>query len=136
MSLDDLFEIMSWPIGERDPFRPSVRNVETPVVFTICLKALLDGGLSREAARGRDRERFIANLAHEFRRGTPPVDSKGKVRAARRGSARELPCLALAYSGKIRAGGAVKHRGFSVRLCAQDVEQSMSRSRTPARLAS
>jgi hypothetical protein len=25
MSLDDPFEIMSWPIGERDPFRPSVR---------------------------------------------------------------------------------------------------------------
>ena len=33
-------------------------------------------------------------------------------------------------------GGAIKHRGFSVRLCAEDVEQRMSRSRTPARLAS
>ena len=44
MSLDDLFEIMSWPIGERDPFRPSVRMHVTRVVFTICLKALLDGG--------------------------------------------------------------------------------------------
>jgi len=25
MSLDDLFEIMSWPIGELDPFRLSMR---------------------------------------------------------------------------------------------------------------
>jgi hypothetical protein len=25
MSLDDLYEIMSWPIGELDPFRLSVR---------------------------------------------------------------------------------------------------------------
>ena len=51
MSLDDLFEIMSWPIGELDPFRLSVRMQATRVVFTICQKAFLDGRLGREAAR-------------------------------------------------------------------------------------
>src|SRR5215469_8645631 len=41
ISLDDLFEIMSWPIGELDPFRLSVRVQATRVVFTICLKTFL-----------------------------------------------------------------------------------------------
>jgi len=38
----------------------------TRVVFTICLKALLNGRLGGEAARERDRDRVIANLAREF----------------------------------------------------------------------
>jgi hypothetical protein len=58
MSLDDLYEIMSWPIGELDPFRLSVRIQATRVVFTICLKAVLDGRLGREA----DRERLLAEM--------------------------------------------------------------------------
>jgi hypothetical protein len=62
MSLDDLYEIMSWTIGELDPFRLSVRIQATRVVFTICLKAVLDGRLSREAARERDRERLLAEM--------------------------------------------------------------------------
>jgi hypothetical protein len=62
MSLDDLFEIMSWPIGELDPFRLSVRMQATRVVFTICLKAFLDGRLGRAAARERDRERILEEL--------------------------------------------------------------------------
>ena len=37
-------------------------------------KALFDGRLGRETARERDRERVIANLACEFRRGIPPID--------------------------------------------------------------
>ena len=67
MSLDDLFEIMSWPIGELDPFRLSVRMQATRVVFTICLKAFLDGKLGRDAARERDRQRVLARMAREFR---------------------------------------------------------------------
>jgi hypothetical protein len=63
MSLDDLYEILSWPIGELDPFRLSVRVQVTRVVFTICLKAVLDGRLGREAARERDRERVLAEMA-------------------------------------------------------------------------
>jgi hypothetical protein len=62
MSVDDLYEILSWPTGELDPFRLSVRVQVTRVVFTICLKAVLDGRLGREAARERDRERVLAEL--------------------------------------------------------------------------
>jgi hypothetical protein len=62
MSLDDLYEIMSWPIGELDPFRLSVRVQVTRVVFTIGVKAHLDGKLGREAARERDRERVLAEM--------------------------------------------------------------------------
>jgi hypothetical protein len=67
MSLDDLFEIMSWPIGELDPFRLSVRIQATRVVFTVCLKAVLDGRLGREAARERDRERILAERLEGLR---------------------------------------------------------------------
>jgi hypothetical protein len=66
MSLDDLYEIMSWPIGELDPFRLSVRMQATRVVFTICLKAVRDGRLGREAARERDRERVLEELLSRF----------------------------------------------------------------------
>jgi hypothetical protein len=51
MSLDDLFEIMSWPIGGLDPFCLAVRMQATRVVFTICLKPFLHGRLVRDAAR-------------------------------------------------------------------------------------
>src|SRR6516162_7451070 len=64
MSLDDLYEIMSWePLAELDPVRLSVRMQATRVVFTICMKAFLDGRLGREADRERDRQRIIEELA-------------------------------------------------------------------------
>jgi hypothetical protein len=66
MSLDHLYEIMSWPIGELDPFRLSVRMQITRVVFTICLKPVLDGKLGREAARERDRARVLSELIRGF----------------------------------------------------------------------
>jgi hypothetical protein len=66
MSLDDLYEIMSWPIGELDPFRLSVRMQVARVVFMIGAKALFDGKLGREAARERDRERVLSELIRGF----------------------------------------------------------------------
>ena len=66
ISLDDLYEILSWPIGELDPFRLSVRVQVTRVVFTVCLKAVLDGRLGREAARERDRGRVLEELLRGF----------------------------------------------------------------------
>jgi hypothetical protein len=64
MSLDDLYEIMSWePIAELDPARLSVRMQVTRVVLTVCVKAYLDGRLGREAARERDRQRILEELA-------------------------------------------------------------------------
>jgi hypothetical protein len=66
MSLDDLYEILSWPIGELDPFRLSVRVQVTRVVFTVCLRAVLEGRLGRAAARERDRERILGELLRGF----------------------------------------------------------------------
>jgi hypothetical protein len=62
MTLDDIEEIMSWPIAELDPVRLSVRMQVTRTIFTICLKAALDGTLGREAARERNRERLLAEM--------------------------------------------------------------------------
>jgi len=53
MSLDDIHEILSWPIAELDPFRLSVRMQVMRIVFAIGIKALLDGKLGREAALKR-----------------------------------------------------------------------------------
>ena len=44
------------------------------ILLRVGVKAVLDGTLAREAARERNRERVIANLACEFRRGIPPID--------------------------------------------------------------
>jgi hypothetical protein len=62
MSLDDIYEIMSWPIGELDPFRLSVRTQVTRVVFMIGVKALLDGTLGREAHRERQCEEALERI--------------------------------------------------------------------------
>ena len=68
MSLDDLCEIMSWePIAELDQFRLSVRVQVVRVVFTICVKAMLDGTLDREAARERNRQRVLDELDRKLR---------------------------------------------------------------------
>ena len=75
MSLDRCYEILSWSPGEIDPHRLNMLVQVWRVVFMIGVKAMLDGTLGREAARERDRERVIANLARDFRRGIPPVDS-------------------------------------------------------------
>jgi hypothetical protein len=70
MSLDDLYEILSWPIGELDPVRLSVRMQVTRVVFMVGAKALFDGKLGREAARERDCERVLEELTlREFGTG-------------------------------------------------------------------
>ena len=70
MSLDRAAEILSWgPVADLDAHRLHVWLQVWRVVFMIGTKALFDGRLGREAARERDRERVIANLACEFRRG-------------------------------------------------------------------
>jgi hypothetical protein len=67
MTLDDVAEIMSWPIAELDPFRLSVRMQVMRIVLAIGAKPLLDGKLGREAARERDRERVLAEMARDLR---------------------------------------------------------------------
>jgi hypothetical protein len=85
MSLDDLYEIMSWPIGELDPFRLSVRMQVMRIIFAIGAKALLDGRLGREAARSRAHPRRTrARLAP--RRQSPVDTVRGKPGRAARGA--------------------------------------------------
>jgi hypothetical protein len=51
---------LSWgPIAELDPVRLSIKMEVWRVVFAIGVKAMLNGKLGREAARERDRERFL-----------------------------------------------------------------------------
>ena len=66
MTLDDMAEILSWPLAELDPFRLSVRLQVMRIIFAIGAKAYLDGTLARDAAR--DRERALAELARNLRR--------------------------------------------------------------------
>jgi hypothetical protein len=70
MSLDRAAEIMSWPLAQCDPARLAVKMQVWRVVFTICVKAYLSGKLGREAARERDREHILTELARrEFGAG-------------------------------------------------------------------
>jgi hypothetical protein len=65
MTLDDMAEILSWPIAELDPFRLSMKLqvMRIRIIFAIGVKALLDGKLDREAARERDRQRVLERLS-------------------------------------------------------------------------
>ena len=67
MSLDDIREIQSWPMGELDPFRLSVRMQVMRVVFMIGLKAHLDSTLACAAARERDGRRLLEELDSRLR---------------------------------------------------------------------
>jgi hypothetical protein len=67
MSLDDAYEVQSWPIAELDPFRLSVRMQVMRIVFAIGIKPLLDGQLGREAARERNRAAVLEELDRKLR---------------------------------------------------------------------
>jgi hypothetical protein len=62
MPLDRAAEILAWPMAELDPHQLSVKMQVWRVVFMIGAKAYLDGTLSREAARERDRQRILDEL--------------------------------------------------------------------------
>jgi hypothetical protein len=76
ITLDDMDEILSWPIAELDSFRLSVRLQVMRIIFAIGVKALLDGKLDCEAARKRDRDRvleaFSPGLRARLRDGAAP----------------------------------------------------------------
>jgi hypothetical protein len=66
MSLDDISEIMFWPIRELDSFCPSVRMQVTRIVFMIGVKALLDGRIGCEPARDRIRDVDDGSVERQF----------------------------------------------------------------------
>lgn len=66
MRLDQAHHILAWPTAELDPPRLAVQGQVRHVIMTIGTKAALDGTLGREAARERDRERLVKELAPRF----------------------------------------------------------------------
>jgi hypothetical protein len=77
MTLDDMAEILSWPIAELDPIRLSMKLQVIRIIFVIGAKALFDGKLGREAAGERQRdevlERLSAGLRARLRDGAAPA---------------------------------------------------------------
>jgi hypothetical protein len=67
MPLDRAAEILTWSPAELDPLRLSLRMQVWRIVFRIGVKGYLDGTLGREAARERDRERVLAEMARDLR---------------------------------------------------------------------
>jgi hypothetical protein len=55
IGLDRCYEILSWPWAGLDPVRCSMQLQVMRVLWSIGIKAMLDGTLAREAARERDR---------------------------------------------------------------------------------
>jgi hypothetical protein len=76
MSLDDIYQIMSWPAGELDPFRLSVRMQVTRVVFMAGVKARLNGSLG-ERNRDGALERIEAAIHARTRGGSEDSGSIG-----------------------------------------------------------
>ena len=73
IGLGRCYEILSWelqPLAQLDPVRLSMKVQVVRIILAIAGKALLDGSLSREAARERDRQRILGELAlREFDAG-------------------------------------------------------------------
>jgi hypothetical protein len=66
IGLDLSYEILSWPLAGLDPVRFSMKIQVIRIVFRICVKAMLDGTLERDAARERDRDRILGEMIAEF----------------------------------------------------------------------
>jgi hypothetical protein len=62
IGMDRCYEILSWPLDELDPVRRSMRMQVLRVILPICIKALVDGKLGRDAARERNRDAVLADL--------------------------------------------------------------------------
>jgi hypothetical protein len=78
IGLDRCYEILSWgPITELDPLRQSFQWQVMRVLWSIGLKAMLDGTLDRELARERDRERIVAELVRGFTASEPADAAPG-----------------------------------------------------------
>jgi hypothetical protein len=72
IGLDRCYEILSWgPITELDPLRRSFQWQVMRVLWSIGIKAMLDGTLAREAARERNRQRVLEELNRKLRRSRP-----------------------------------------------------------------
>jgi hypothetical protein len=60
------YQILSWPLAGLDPLRLSMKVQVIRIVLRICVKAMLDGTLERDAARERDWDRILGELIRRF----------------------------------------------------------------------
>jgi hypothetical protein len=65
------YEILSWPLAGLDPLRLSMRVQVIRIVLRICVKAMLDGTLERDAARERDR--ILGELIRRFEKDSARI---------------------------------------------------------------
>ena len=66
IGLDRCYEILSWPWAELDPVRRSFQWQVMRVLWSIGIKAMLDGTLAREAARDCNRAAVLEELNRMF----------------------------------------------------------------------
>jgi hypothetical protein len=66
IGLDRCYEILSWPWAELDPVRRSFQWQVMRVLWSIGIKAILDGSLDRELTRDRNRAAVLEELNREF----------------------------------------------------------------------
>jgi hypothetical protein len=74
IGLDRCYEILSWPLAGLDPVHLSMKVQVIRIVLRICVKAMLDGTLGRDAAREHDRERGARRAAYKGVRGRRRAD--------------------------------------------------------------
>jgi hypothetical protein len=114
IGLDRCYEILSWPPGELDPLCRSVQMQVMRVLWSICIKAMLDGTLGREAARERNRAAVLDGLRQMFT-ARPQTD--------------RAPPGASAVRGKPAGASRVARKLRLLRIC----DLLRSRVRTQAR---
>ena len=67
IGLDRCNEILSWgPVTDLDPLRRSFQWQVMRILWSIGIKAMLDGTLAREAARERNRAAVLEELNRKF----------------------------------------------------------------------
>ena len=72
IGLDRCYEILSWPWAGLDPLRRSMQLQVIRIMFSICMKAALDGTLERDAARERNRQCVLDQLDRAFKAAREP----------------------------------------------------------------
>jgi hypothetical protein len=72
IGLDRCYEILSWQWAGLDPLRRSMQLQVMRIMFSICMKAALDGTLERDAARERNRQRVLDQLDRAFKAARKP----------------------------------------------------------------
>ena len=73
IGLDSCYQILSMgSLVELDPLSRSMVRQVIRIMFSVCMKAALDGTLERDAARERNRQRVLDQLDRAFKAAREP----------------------------------------------------------------